>query len=323
MRRVLFQHRAQEPGPTLVGLGGLHGNEPAGVRALVASGARTGEGGLARGEFVGLAGNLPALAAGVRCLDCDLNRVWDASNPRGSTPQGRDASEREALREALGAIRARARGPVHLVDLHTASGDGPPFIVAGDGPDDRAISLALPVPVVFGLAEALPGTLVHALARSGMSGFAFEAGAHEDPRSERRCADALWLLLSALGMASAGSARRIEEARRELTDDARGFPRALRLAHRHPLESPHRFRMRPGMRSFQAVCRGELLAADEAGDIRAPMSGRLLLPLYQDTGTDGFFVARAVGSDDAAVSPNRPADPDAQHRDLPVPQRSL
>lgn len=315
MRRVLFQLRAAEPGPTLVGIGGLHGNEPAGVRALVASGARACEAGLARGEFVGLAGNLPALAAGVRCVDCDLNRIWNAPAARG-----RDASEREALRDVLGEIRARARGPVHLVDLHTASGDGPPFIVAGDGPADRALALALPVPVVFGLAEALPGTLVHALARSGMSGFAFEAGAHGDPRSERRCAHALWLLLSALGMASAGSTRRIEEARRELTDGARGFPRALRLVHRHALESPHRFRMQPGMRSFQAVRRGELLASDEAGEVHAPMSGRLLLPLYQATGTDGFFVARTLRADADEVS--RPLGADTHRRDLPAPQRS-
>src|SRR5690606_19080983 len=55
-----------------------------------------------------------------------------------------------------------------------------------------------------------------------------------------------------------------------------------------------RFEMLPGFRNFQAVERGELLARDAHGDIRAAERGRVLLPLYQGQGDDGFFLTRDV-----------------------------
>ena len=39
---------------------------------------------------------------------------------------------------------------------------------------------------------------------------------------------------------------------------------------------------------------GEILAEDRGGLIRAPRDGRIMLPLYQGKGDDGFFLARRV-----------------------------
>jgi succinylglutamate desuccinylase len=52
--------------------------------------------------------------------------------------------------------------------------------------------------------------------------------------------------------------------------------------------------MEPGFSNFQPVKRGQLLARDRHGDIRAPEAGLILMPLYQSQGTDGFFLAREV-----------------------------
>ena len=78
--RVIGTVEAPAGGATLVGVGGIHGNEPAGVRALETVLAELGrpDGGLSRGRFIALAGNRPALDAGVRYIDRDLNRIWSA-----------------------------------------------------------------------------------------------------------------------------------------------------------------------------------------------------------------------------------------------------
>jgi succinylglutamate desuccinylase len=69
------------PGPRLICLGGLHGNEPAGVLALRrvfrTLHDRTPP---FNGHIVGIAGNIGALKAGRRFLKRDLNRGW---SPRG------------------------------------------------------------------------------------------------------------------------------------------------------------------------------------------------------------------------------------------------
>ena len=54
------------------------------------------------------------------------------------------------------------------------------------------------------------------------------------------------------------------------------------------------FVMEPGYVSFQPVKRGQLLAHDRSGPVRAGESGRILLPLYQSQGADGFFLVREI-----------------------------
>jgi hypothetical protein len=291
MRRILYEIHGTEPGPTLVGIGGMHGNEPAGVQALERIGRRLEEVGVRRGGFVAVAGNLPALEAGARFLDHDLNRIWEDGAPEAS----RERLEMSELEGLIDRILENARGPVRLVDLHTTSGEGPPFTATADLLLNRDFALLLPVPMVLGLSEALPGTLIQSLVGSPVAGMAFEAGLHEDPESVRRSEDALVLLLSGLGICrfEPGAAM---EARARLEAAGRGHPRALHLTHRHGLRPSEGFSMHPGFRSFQPVRRGEVIATTGAGEVRAPSSGRLLLPLYQSSGEDGFFLGTPVAS---------------------------
>lgn len=289
MNRILHEVRGPAAGPTLVGVGGLHGNEPAGVRALERVGSGLARNGVRRGEFVAVAGNLGALAEGVRFMDRDLNRIWNGDR----RSKGAEAREMEGLRRTFRIIQERARGPVFVLDLHTTSGVGPPFTAVRDTSTERAMALTLPVPTVLGLVEALHGTLLVALAGAGVAGLVFEAGPHDDPASERRAVDALWLFLAELGIFSVGSPR-LGAARERLRESARGHPRMLELVHVHSVTGEERFRMRPGLRSFQPVERGELLATDRNGEIRAPSPAHLVLPLYQDRGSEGFFLGRTV-----------------------------
>src|SRR5437867_837782 len=69
------------PGPTLIVVGSIHGNEPAGALAArrVAADLKV-KSLLLRGEVILLSGNTRALARNVRYINADLNRHWIAEN---------------------------------------------------------------------------------------------------------------------------------------------------------------------------------------------------------------------------------------------------
>ena len=52
--------------------------------------------------------------------------------------------------------------------------------------------------------------------------------------------------------------------------------------------------MEPNYHTFQPVVKGEILAHNKAGKIRAREKGRIFMPLYQEQGDDGFFIVRRI-----------------------------
>ena len=293
-------------GPTLVALGGIHGNEPSGVEAAKRVLARL-EAGEVRfcGRFFAVAGNLSALERGERYLTRDLNRAWTEGEvrllrERGPHPEdveGREQAELLALFDRLEAQREAdgRRPPLVLVDMHSSSAPGAPFTFVADTLRSRAVALKLPVPVILGIEEWIDGTLLEHLQERGHVAVAVEGGQHDDPRTVDRHETALWL-----AMVGAGS---IEQERLDaslgprfglLKDSARGNPGVVEVVHRQALSPDDGFRMREGYVNFDRVDAGEVLASDQSGEIPCPSSGVLLLPLYQGKGDDGFFLGHEV-----------------------------
>jgi succinylglutamate desuccinylase len=295
--RVLGSVRGSEAGPTLIGVGGLHGNETAGVHALsrVLEGLTPKRGHL-RGELVALLGNRAAYAQGRRFLHRDLNRSWTpeqilTAKRAGPAAEGEDRELME-LQGALDAILRDARGPVLLLDLHTTSGPGIPFSAIMDSPSNRELALGLPVPLVLGFGRLMDGTFFGYLTGRGITSMVFEGGQHRDPSSVDAAEAAVWMGLATAGMIGPEGFPQVEEARGTLARMVDGIPRILDIRHRHPVHPGDGFRMEPGFRNFQPVSAGQLLARDHHGEIRSPLAGLLLLPLYQKQGEDGFFLIR-------------------------------
>jgi len=295
----LLGRRIDDPaGPRLLCVGGIHGNEPSGVEALQRV-FRALEGAKAtlRGGIVGFAGNRAALAAGRRYVDRDLNRLWRRERletPANDLGAGSELAELAELHEALSRELAEAPGRVFLLDLHSTSGAGSPFAVLDDALPSRRQALAFPVPLVLGLEEELAGTLVFHWTARGVPGLAFEGGQHDDPRTTDHAEAAIWLALAANGILPRTLLNRAERARRLLRASRRRAPHLVEVRFRHRLESDDEFQMLPGFASFDPVRAGQVLARDRRGEIAAPFPGRLLMPLYQPQGDDGFFLVTPV-----------------------------
>jgi len=294
------------PGPTLVCVAALHGNEPAGVHALRRVFDRLLAERLSiRGEFAGLLGNVTAFRGGRRYVDEDMNRVWGADRVDGhgrplDQRETSESREQEELMAGLERLLAHAAGEVFVLDLHTASSDTPPFTVLGDTLRNREFARRFPLPIVLGLEEHILGTLMEHVSERGHVGIAVEGGRHDDPTATDRIESVIWLALAAVGCLGRDDVpnRELHEAR--LRRASTGIPGVLEIIHRH--EAAGDFRMSPGFLNFQPVRAREAVATENGRHVAVPRGGRIFLPRYQPTGNDGFFLARTVNPLWLAVS---------------------
>ena len=299
VKREIGRWDRGRPGPTLLVLGGIHGNEPAGVRAAQRVMARLHE--LEpdmRGRFVALAGNLKALAEQRRFLARDLNRGWGRAaieqmlrrDEADCSPE--DLEQRELL-ECFAAIDRTSTGPLVFVDLHTSSADGSPFICLADTIDNRQLGLSTGVPIILGIEETIDGASLEWFADRGICGFAVEGGRHECEQAVDNLEAVLWGLLRRLDMVAAGVVD-LGDCQQRLRTAIGSAPSIVEIVHRQVITAEDRFRMEPGFLNFARVDKGDLLARDCRGEIRAPHACHVVLPLYQELGDDGFFLARRV-----------------------------
>ncbi len=133
--RVIASVRGGAPGPTLIVVGGVHGNEPAGIAAARAVLGKLSSGEV-RGEVLALMGNLRAGAITKRYIAEDLNRMWkparlSAARALAVDERTAEVAELVELADAIDGAIARATGTVFVLDLHTTSAAGVPFAVVG------------------------------------------------------------------------------------------------------------------------------------------------------------------------------------------------
>ncbi|MBL8900245.1 MAG: succinylglutamate desuccinylase/aspartoacylase family protein [Planctomycetes bacterium] len=295
--RIVFEAEGRARGPVVFVCAALHGNETDGLLAAQAVAAAIDPRQL-RGKLVVFVGNRGALASGQRYQERDLNRAFSEERfqawSSGALGASAEDGEQRAILELLAERAPRDGSRAVLLDLHSTSGGGPPFVVFGDTRANRRIGLALGIPAILGLEEAIDGTLLEFLARRGHVAVCVEGGKIGEPQTGALLEAALWVALVAAGALPASAVPDLPAKRAKLRSSAGALPRVLEIRHRHALHPEQSFRMRPGWKGFDRLARGTVLADDHAGEVRSPEDGFLLMPLYQARGDDGFFLAREV-----------------------------
>jgi succinylglutamate desuccinylase len=308
--RYIGRFEGRQSGPLVIAIGAVHGNEPAGVQGITAAlqWMEIGNKAAFSGNFVGLIGHCRAFQLGQRFLERDLNRMWttaEVAAARALPLADRSAEARELveLDDSLKTLIDQYQPEkIVLIDLHTTSATGGIFTIPFEDEASILLARALNAPVIRGLLDGLSGTLLHYLAEqpwqdgwqpSQTAGLAFEAGQHNDQHSASHCALALMLALQACGCLQPNA---LQQAIQEILHNYQkeGLPDMARLTYVHHIQPEDEFVMRPGYENFQPVVQGEHLANDRNGPVKAPMSGLILMPLYQKKGTDGFFLVQPV-----------------------------
>ncbi len=306
LERVIGRYTGKEKGPLLICFGGMHGNEPAGVRALqimfkmLEVEPLSNPGFQFRGRLLGLRGNVRAQEAGKRYIVKDLNRQWTPENVERvlhSPIEELDAEDLE-LRENILLIRKEIEdfqpAKVVVLDIHTTTAFGGIFSIATKDPESLRIAKELHAPVIMGLLEGIQGTSLHYFTDKNMGcrcvPVAFEAGQHLESLSINRAIAALTNCMRTIGCV------RVEDVENRhdklLIEFSKGLPKVAELKYVHHIRPGAGFKMVPGYKNFQPVKKGQLLAYDSNGPIYAPTDGLILMPLYQPQGEDGFFIIK-------------------------------
>lgn len=301
--RVRWSESGETKGPVLILFVGIHGNEPAGLEAVdILSKKITGSGTRLKGAIYAISGNVQAIKLGLRYVDTDLNRLWEYYNTRNDfsklTSDESPAEYRESLKikKTIEAILEKHQDDASsfiFADLHTTSSESCAFLILNDTLENRELARKFPVPQILGIEENIHGTLLSYINNLGYKAIGFEAGAHLDALSVERSEAFLWLLLHN------SEVHKLSENEVEMYEDKlkvhSGVPDTYyEIKYHQIIEDPHQFDMISGFGNFDIIEKDAPLAYYNGELIKAPVEGRIFMPLYQKKGRDGFLIIQEV-----------------------------
>jgi succinylglutamate desuccinylase len=289
-----------ENGPTLIVFGSVHGNEPSAVIAMKRIRPRLESlRDKLRGRVYLLAGNTRAINKNVRFIDYDLNRHWTIENVGRNSPTSKittnkveDIEQRELL-AILEKILLTAKSEVYAMDLHSTSAESTPFAMIGDTLRNRRFAQKFPATFLLGIEEQLDGTILEYVNNLGAVTLGFEAGQHTSKVAIDSQEALMWLALvnSEILPAEEIDVEKYERSLRKAMNDEQ---RIIEIRYRHAITEADQFKMELGYENFQPVKKGEILAEDKDGEVKAREKSLILMPLYQSQGSDGFFLGREI-----------------------------
>lgn len=297
--RFIGQLEGDIPGPTLIFIGGIHGNEPAGIFALQDVLKKLKEKNISfKGSTYAISGNLQALENGVRYKNVDLNRQWNQSVVDEIKEGKIDFCEEECIEQQeiykiIKEIVDKASGPIYFFDLHTTSCETIPFITVNDSLLNRRFTYQYPVPMILGIEEFLDGPLLSYINELGYVAFGFEGGQHDDVESIKN-----HIAFINLSLVFAGCLKRSQIEYQKNYDflfkNSQRSQQVYEIIWRHGIDPAEDFIMEPGFINFQQVKKGQKFASSNGTAIFIPHGAKVFMPLYQGKGNDGVFTIRNV-----------------------------
>ncbi|MCB0496533.1 MAG: succinylglutamate desuccinylase/aspartoacylase family protein [Cyclobacteriaceae bacterium] len=298
--RIIGKVEGSKPGPAIVFCGGIHGNEPAGVMALIRVFNTIKEKNIVvSGKVLGFIGNRNALHKDKRFIDNDLNRLWTLDNihklHNGGFSNEEMTAEKTEMVEIDELLMSFIKGTEakhrYFVDLHTTSSTTIPFAAIDRMKQSIEFAMQLPIPFIINLDEFLKGTLLHYLDHINFGAMVFEAGKHEDPVSVNIHEALIWLVLHISGAIAKEDVPNYEGYLTLLGGINEHPHQIFNIIHREPTNNGS-FKMAHTFVNFQPIKKGQLLAYKDQYEIACQHDGFLFMPLYQNQGADGYFIVR-------------------------------
>lgn len=298
LNRIIYNQSNPEATTTLIFIGGIHGNEPAGIYGLqkVINRIRENEMQL-RCNFYALAGNLNAIQKNIRYETSDLNRLWTHENIQKiklqTTFNSQEEKEQSELYNCIENILNSHTGTFIFIDLHTTSAETIPFVTISDSLHNRQFVSNFKLPIILGIEEYLDGPLLTYINEFGHIALGFEAGQHEDPKAIENCETFIWQTLITSNAVEKHDVEHYEFYAQTLSNDSL-TTNFYEISDRYQLKKGEHFTMNAGFKNFDSIQKSQQLATSNDEVIKASVGGKIFMPLYQSQGDDGFFIITKI-----------------------------
>lgn len=306
--RLICKYDGHEKGPLLICFGAMHGNEPAGVKAIEYVAKMLDVEPIKnptfsyKGRFLGIIGNLKAFQENKRFLKKDLNRQFTKQiidKVYSSNELPLDPEEQE-IKEIIDLVKSEIEeykpSQLIILDLHTTSSFGGVFTICQNDPKIINVAYALHAPIVLGILEGLRGTTLHYFTKDNFGldtiSITFESGQHTEKLSVNRAIAGIICLMKEVGSVNEED---VENYHEEIIKKySESLPQLTTLVEHFPIEEEDEFEMLPGFNNFQAVKKNQELARCNGSPVKSKEEGLILMPLYQKQGEDGYFIVKEI-----------------------------
>ncbi len=302
--RLLINLPGNRDDPTFIVFAGVHGNEPSGLIALEKVLEKIKDQQITlQGSFYAIAGNLPAIQKTVRFCDEDLNRVFLPKRvAKVQDSQEVLNIEEKQLQEILHLtqeINRQTSGEVYFIDCHTTSAESVPYISLNEGyRDSYVFAKGIAATSIMGIEREIKGCLPEWFNQQGWHGFTFEAGQHFAASSVESQEAVIWQGLFHAGCLTQTEHKKLFDWSHQVLythgDNHYSFYSVISS---YRIQPDEKFVMKPGYKNFQKIHRGEALATSNGQPVYSPANAYILMPLYQNQGSFGFFIAEEVDED--------------------------
>jgi len=307
LERELGRAGDGEVGTTLVVLGGVHGNERAGLiagrRVLDRLDERNDS--MMAGRLIVLAGNMAAINhedPDMRYVDHDLNRMCQRERfdePASTSVEHGQMLELFASLEAILESCNESGQEMVVLDLHTTSAPSRPVVAFEDSLPARVHAMAMPCPKYLGIEEEANGLVIDAVTnRLGCVSYLIEGGQHNDPVSVDVLEAGVWIALDTAGIIGLDSNDADPLGYMKQASRDRGHV-VYDVRHREPIVDTD-FTICDGIETGTEAHPHRTILAMQGGEkVYSPIYGLVFLPnmqAHKRLGDDGFFIVRSIST---------------------------
>ena len=68
------------------------------------------------------------------------------------------------------------------------------------------------------------------------------------------------------------------------------------IVYKYTIVENENFKMHKGFTNFESITQNQGLAISNGRDLKAPLDGRIFMPLYQELGDDGYFILNKISN---------------------------
>ena len=293
--RVIGNYHTGKSKKTILFICGIHGNELSGKKALenIFTHLETNEIEI-KGNLIALQGNLNAIEKKERFINKDLNRIWKTKyieklkNIQILKNEDLELKKIYSIIETI--IKQKKKENLIIIDLHNTSSQNGLFTIVNNEKEAKIASF-INIPCITKLFTKVRGSLAQYYNSKGITSLVFEGGTIGDPASIHNHETGMYQILEKMKFIKKMDVpKRIMEEEKKMNFVLKKEYIQYKVKYIHKINSEDKFIMKSNVANFQDVKKNEVLGIDKLGEVKSPINGKILMPLYQTQGSEGFYI---------------------------------